>query len=181
MKTFYLKGATKMNNIEKTHNWILNRDIKDFKTIDLTCGNGHDTKFLANNSREVIAVDIQLTAINNTKKRLKDYDNVTYIHSDHSEIDFNSLYPIDGAIYNLGYLPHGNKDLITKRETTIKSLNNLLPQLSDFLVVTCYPGHKGGDIEALAVKQWIDENNLKATSFSYNTPRSPIAYCIALK
>lgn len=169
-----------MNNIEKTHNWILSRNITNFRIIDLTCGNGHDTKFLAQNAKEVIAVDIQLQAINNTKKRLKDFTNLTYFHSDHSLIDFRPLAPLDGAIYNLGYLPHGNKELITKSTTTIQSLNNLLPYLSNFLVITCYPGHEGGDVETDAVKKWIDEHNLEFITFSYNTPRSPIAYCISL-
>lgn len=169
-----------MNNISKTHAWIQEHIEPHFHCIDLTCGNGHDTKLLAQLCNHVIAVDIQPQAIENTKKRLKDFNNVEYIMKDHSKLNFEEYSPINGAIYNLGYLPHGDKSLITKTESTIKSLNALLPHLTDFLVITCYPGHEGGDVEAEAVKAWIEAHNLNPTIYSYPTENSPIAYCLAL-
>ena len=168
-----------MNIISKTHTWILENIKNSSHIIDMTCGNGHDTKFLAQNAPHVTAIDIQERAILNTKKRCKDFDHITYILKSHAEVDFKALSPISGVVYNLGYLPHGDKALITKTESTLTSLNNVIDHIDDFLVITVYPGHDGGDTEAEAVLTWIKHRNLNPTIFKYDTPKSPIAYCIS--
>lgn len=169
-----------MNIISKTHQWILEHLQRDAFVIDMTCGNGHDTKFLAKHCQSVIAVDIQKQAIDITKNRVKSFNNVQFIHQDHQNLPIKTLVPIHGVIYNLGYLPHGDKSIITQKESTIASLNSVLPYVQDFIVITCYPGHVGGDIESVAVKNWIDCQNLTYTMFKYETNNSPIAYCIEL-
>lgn len=169
-----------MNIISKTHQWILEHLRSNASIIDMTCGNGHDTKFLAAHCDRVIAVDIQEAAIEITKNRVKSFSNVQFMLQDHQYLPFESLTPIHGVIYNLGYLPHGDKSIITQKDSTIASLNQILPLVQDFIVITCYPGHVGGDIESIAVKEWIDFHNLNYTTFKHESASSPIAYCIEL-
>ncbi|NMB18150.1 MAG: methyltransferase domain-containing protein [Erysipelothrix sp.] len=168
-----------MSLLKQVHHWILkNNQIFD-KAIDMTAGNGHDTYFLASHFNEVIAVDIQKQAIESTQNRLREFQNVTYLLKDHSQIDFTST--INGAMYNLGYLPHSDKSIITTANSTIKSLDNLFPYLTDFITITCYIGHDGGKEEHEAVLNWIEKHTLEPTILRYeHTENSPIAYCIKL-
>ena len=169
-----------MNNISKTHLWIKSHLHSNSHIIDMTCGNGHDTKFLAQNAKKVTAIDIQAQAIKNTQKRCREFNNIHYILENHALVDYKALEPIHGVVYNLGYLPHGDKSIITKTESTLASLEKVFPYVKDFLVITVYPGHPQGDIEAEKVYKWIQAKELNPTIYRYNTKKSPIAYCIAL-
>lgn len=170
-----------MNILQKSHQWILENTDKYNLAIDMTCGNGHDTQFLAEHFNRVITIDIQDVALKNTQQRLINYQNIEYIHQDHSLVGFSEYKPINGAIYNLGYLPHSDKSVITTKDSTLNSLNNLFPYLSDFLVIVCYIGHEGGKQEADAVYEWINNHNLLPEVFRYEgKEKSPIAYCIKL-
>lgn len=169
-----------MNILQKTHDWILEHLSEESHVIDMTAGNGHDTKFLAQHASKVTAIDIQEKAIENTKKRCRDYTNISYILKSHAEVDYEMLTPITGVMYNLGYLPHGDKSIITKTESTLISLDKIKDLVEDFIVITVYPGHDGGDTEAEAVLAWIEKHNFNPTIYTRPTPKSPIAYCIAL-
>lgn len=135
--------------------------------LDATCGNGHDSLFLAEkiltqHCGYLWAMDIQETAIFNTQERLRDkltpeqLKRTSVLKADHSkmpeEISFNSLKLV---VYNLGYLPGGNKKLTTQPETTLQSLNQALTLICQggMLSVTCYSGHDGG-IEEAEVHKW---------------------------
>ncbi|AMC94640.1 SAM-dependent methyltransferase [Erysipelothrix larvae] len=171
-----------MTNLTKTHQWIEKRlDPTKSVVIDMTCGNGHDTLFLAQHCYHVYAIDIQAQAIENTKKRTRDFKNITTILKDHSTLDFHEFGPIDGAIYNLGYLPGGDKSIITTKETTLQSLHALVSVVTSFLVITCYPRHDGGSEETHAVQNFIHSLNKPITQFTYDKPLSPITYCIDLR
>lgn len=129
--------------------------------IDATCGNGHDTQVLASQilteeSGTLYALDIQTEALESTKKRLqeelsqKTFDRIHFLKRCHStfpnEIKENSVKLI---VYNLGYLPHGDKSITTISDTTLKSIENALKLVSDegAISITCYPGHPAGEIE----------------------------------
>ncbi len=137
---------------------------------DATCGNGHDTLFLAQrvlSSSEidgtVFALDIQSTAVAKTKKRLKEallpkqMDNISFYTQCHTSfpptIKEESLSLV---VYNLGYLPGGNKDVITETGTTVTSLKKActLLKIGGALSITCYPGHAKGGIEEKAIFAW---------------------------
>lgn len=46
---------------------------------------------------------------------------------------------IDAAIFNLGYLPKGDKSIVTKPDTTIQAINSLLSLMSiEGNYRTCY-------------------------------------------
>lgn len=128
--------------------------------IDATCGNGHDTVFLAQLDAKVIAMDIQPEALEKTKIYLNEIlletqkNNVQLIHGCHSSfpawIEAESVKLI---VYNLGYLPGGNKEATTKTATTLASLSEaqrlLLP--GGVFSITCYPGHPEGALEEEAL------------------------------
>lgn len=166
------------DNKLKTHEWILEHLTPKSRVIDMTCGNGHDTAFLARHCNHVIAVDIQKTAIEATRNRLESYTNISYLHHDHSTLDFETLLPLHGAIYNLGYLPHSDKTILTTPQTTLLSLRKLYPHLQDFLVITTYRRHEGGLSEHEAVETFLKENHIVYQTLTYNTPLSPVTFLI---
>jgi len=129
--------------------------------IDATCGNGHDTLILAQLSLEkdqgaVYAMDIQESAIENTKLLLKAtlqrdiYQRVRFFQTCHSrfpnEIEDRKIALI---VYNLGYLPGSSKELTTQTETSLMSIQNAMMLLKDggCISITCYPGHAEGEKE----------------------------------
>ena len=132
--------------------------------IDCTMGNGRDTLFLADlvgESGHVFAFDIQETAIENTRGRLAQHDiaaeRVTLLKESHAnllqQIPARSCQKIKAAVFNLGYLPGGDKRICTRPHSTIAALEGLRSILAPggIVVLVIYPGHDGGEAEALAV------------------------------
>lgn len=134
--------------------------LKD-TVVDATMGNGHDTLFLAQlvgNNGQVFAYDIQEKALENTKKRLTTAGELSQCHlllKSHDQLE-DLPEEIAGAIFNLGYLPSGDKRIITKSDTTLKSLTTLLEKLkkSGRIVLVLYYGHPGGQEEKEAVLEF---------------------------
>ena len=125
--------------------------------IDMTCGNGFDTLFLSDIARKVFAFDIQDVAIKNTKEKTKDKDNVFVILDSHENVLDYVKEPVKGAIYNLGYLPCGDKKLFTSPFSTISSLEKLLKILdvNGRIVIVCYPGFAEGMDESIKVEEYL--------------------------
>lgn len=118
--------------------------------IDATCGNGHDTLFLAG-CCQVIGMDIQEQAIENTKKNLDCNQKTAELHRlSHDLIDTLVLpSPPRLIVYNLGYLPQGDKSITTHTETTLRSIQKSLGMIAvdGAISITCYPGHTEGEKE----------------------------------
>lgn len=129
--------------------------------VDATCGNGHDTLKLAqlaldSASGQLYALDIQPAAVKATRDLLTTHlspellGKITLVERCHStfpeEINRNSVRLV---VYNLGYLPGGNKELTTKRYTTLQSIQNALELLQPggCISITAYPGHPEGATE----------------------------------
>ncbi len=125
--------------------------------IDATCGNGHDTLFLSELC-QVIGIDIQNEAIASTESLLARHQKKAILHRlCHSQIDTLPLpHPPHLIVYNLGYLPGGNKALTTKAELTLTSIKKSLEMLAPggALSITCYPGHDEGMREETALLEW---------------------------
>ncbi len=159
--------------VDFSHNILKNYVDPGDKVLDATCGNGHDTAFLAGlvgSEGEVKAVDIQQEAIENTKTRLRRKNLrhiVELIRGDHSRLkEYFSGQEFKAAIFNLGYLPGGDKDIITRKDTTLAALRQALERimLGGVLVVVAYPGHEGGREECEAVLDWA--RNLEPDSYN---------------
>src|SRR5699024_11186478 len=126
--------------------------------IDATCGNGNDTLFLAKLTGEaghVYAFDIQQDAITRTKEFTKDYNHVHLIHDSHANLNqyLQESSTLDGAIYNLGYLPISDKTIITIAESTIEAITSMLKILNKNkrIVIGVYHRHECGKVQINAV------------------------------
>jgi len=130
--------------------------------IDATLGNGQDTVFLAQllkGKGSLIGYDIQLEALENTRKRLEELpdiisETVTLKLKSHTQLEENQIKLI---VYNLGYLPGGNKEITTLTESTLLSLQKALARLAPggAISITCYPGHQEGQREETALKDFL--------------------------
>jgi SAM-dependent methyltransferase len=145
--------------------------------LDLTAGGGQDTLFLARQvcpGGKVLSFDIQAEAIARTSELLEEgnvkffrYDGKTagdikangvcLIHGNHVQIENFVKGEVKGAIANLGYLPGGDKNLTTLKETTLVSLHKSagLIQSGGRMVVVAYVGHPGGLEEEREVSQFF--------------------------
>jgi glycine/D-amino acid oxidase-like deaminating enzyme len=136
--------------------------------IDATAGNGHDTCFLAQcvgPSGKVFAIDLQEPAIDVTSKRLRaaSLQNVSLLNDDHRRL--NELIPrevhgrIGAIMFNLGFLPGGNRQVTTQPDSTraaiIQAVDLLRPL--GLLTVVAYTGHDGGAAEAQFVAALMEE------------------------
>lgn len=134
--------------------------------IDATAGNGYDTVFLAQTVGEngqVLAIDLQAQAIESTKNRLKSASlqaEVNFYQGCHSRLaDLDHPRAPQAILFNLGYLPGGDHQIITQPSSTLEALSaavSLLP-LGGVVAVVCYPGHEGGDSEAEQVEKFIEQ------------------------
>jgi len=129
--------------------------------IDATCGNGHDTLFLSGlvPAGKVFAFDIQEKAIQNTRELLKKHgreERVALFQKSHVELR-GVPSPPRLIVYNLGYLPGGDKGVTTQTNTTLESVRvslEILPKESA-LSITCYPGHSEGEREEKALVEFL--------------------------
>ena len=164
--------------------------------IDATAGNGFDTKFLSESvgpEGQVFAFDIQAEAITRTQAKLDSVGatNVTLFCETHAELERSiprSFHGRVGAImFNLGYLPRGDKDVVTKTQSTLAALNAGVTLLRPEGIVTivAYTAHAGGLEETQAIEAWL--NTLDRQTFEIVVPSAaveagrPRLYCIKVR
>ena len=88
-------------------------------------------------------------------------DRVSLIHDSHAHLA-NYLPPeaaIHGAMFNLGYLPRGNRQIITRPDTTVLALRAVLTNLAarGRVTILVYRGHAGGIPEYVEVRQFLEQ------------------------
>ncbi|SDL58644.1 tRNA (mnm(5)s(2)U34)-methyltransferase [Halarsenatibacter silvermanii] len=157
----------KLPQAVKFSHYLLERFVeKRDVVLDATCGNGHDTVFLADlvgREGKVNAIDIQQEAVENTEERLKDNEMLSrteLVCGDHSRLEEHfSESDYKAAVFNLGYLPGGDKSIITRPKTTLAALKKVSARIicGGVLVVVAYPGHEGGDEELQEVLNWAEK------------------------
>lgn len=152
--------------------------------IDATAGNGFDTIKLCRAVGEtgtVYAFDIQESALAATKQKLsrENFSNATLICDSHSELDKYVSVPVDGVVFNLGYLPGGDHNLQTKADTTIEAIKKSLDLIKStgFISVTVYYGKNSGTEEKEAVMDFfkkIDHKKYTVIAHDFhNRPNNP--------
>jgi len=155
--------------------------------VDATCGNGHDTEFLARlGFQTVIGFDVQQQAIEETSRRLFDnkLEHCQLVQAGHETLNQHINSEIDCIMFNLGYLPHADKNITTNKNSTLDALNQALDLLSKHGLISlmCYPGHPQGAIETNAIEQWIkqlDQYWISQTHLSKSPkPTAPILHLI---
>ena len=139
--------------------------------IDATCGNGYDSHFILQcNPAHLYCLDIQKKALKNTRNRLEGFKQFSLHQACHSTFSMVEK-PIDLIVYNLGYLPGGNKSLTTQTETTLLSLSNALNLLrkNGLTSIMLYPGHLEGMREKEALLCYV--SNLPRKKFQVHLHR----------
>jgi SAM-dependent methyltransferase len=142
--------------------------------VDATCGNGHDSCLLAQLRPKVIyAIDIQQEALQSAGKLIETHlseaekNKIKWLLASHEvfpvEIQEASVKLI---VYNLGYLPGGDKSLVTRSDTTLRSLKQaqklIIP--GGCISMTCYPGHTEGAIEEQMLLEYTSQLDPKEWS-----------------
>ena len=98
-----------MSLTQRTHELIIehfsSNAIDKQLAVDATCGNGHDTEFLAKHFAYVTSFDIQVGAIKATQDRLNhaNLENVTLINDGHQNLNQHITSKLDCIMFNLGY------------------------------------------------------------------------------
>ena len=158
--------------------------------VDATCGNGHDTKFLAEltgKSGNVLSFDIQKEAIDKAEELCKDMHNIEFIHDSHAHIDryLHKHSKIKAAMFNLGYLPKGDKSITTEPATTIECIGKLFNHMvqGGRIIIVVYHGHSAGKIEKEALTEFLSGWSQKSAQileyrFINQMSSAPFTLCI---
>jgi ubiquinone/menaquinone biosynthesis C-methylase UbiE len=152
-----LRGAVALS-----HFFLEERVEPGDRVADATCGNGHDTLFLAHlvgPGGKVWAFDLQEKALTNTRALLEKAGclaQTELVAAGHEHLAELIGEPLKAALFNLGYLPGGDRNLVTRPEQTLAALDQaarlLLP--GGIIIASIYTGHPGGAEEGEAVVQW---------------------------
>lgn len=146
------------------HEWVSKVVRAGDVVVDATAGNGHDSLFLAElvgAGGFVHVFDIQQQALESTRQRLEEggcMDGRIRLHlASHARMGEIVPHGVRAVMFNLGYLPGGDKSIISRTGETLKALDSSLNLLSQdgILTVVCYPGHAGGDEEAREVERFL--------------------------
>jgi hypothetical protein len=143
--------------------------------VDMTCGRGRDSVFLAllslfKDSGTLVCMDIQQEALDSTYAILCDklsvdvMNRVKMCRDSHENVLKYLIRPVKLFVYNLGYLPCGDKAITTKAITTINSLKIILPIIYEdkgFISLMVYPGHVEGEEELKALMVFFKELDIK--------------------
>lgn len=174
--------------LEQAHDLIVDVLEQGDAAVDATLGNGHDTLFLARcvgRAGKVFGFDVQQAAVGNAGKRLDDagVDSCCYalFCESHADMALHITTKVKAVMFNLGYLPGGDKKIITQAHSTVAALSAAIESLScgGILTVMCYPGHDGGADEADLVTNFVDEldeDDWRVTRYSRAEARASTPY-----
>ncbi len=93
---------------------------------------------------------------------------------------------IDAAIFNLGYLPKGNKEIVTKPETTIMAINEIFDILSieGIIILVIYHGHEEGKVEKEALLEFLqnfDQNKAHILQYQFINQKNNAPFICAIE
>jgi predicted methyltransferase len=152
-----LRGAVALS-----HFFLRERVQPGDRVVDATCGNGRDTLLLAQlvgPTGRVWAFDVQDSALAETSALLATaccLGQTELMAAGHERFAEFVTEPLRAAVFNLGYLPGGNREVVTSPQSTVAALDQaaklLLP--GGIIVVCIYTGHSGGPEEGAAVAGW---------------------------
>lgn len=160
--------------------------------VDATAGNGHDTLFLAHlvgDFGQVYSFDIQKKAVDATLHRLLDNaleHRAIVLKDGHENVAKYVDKPIAAAIFNLGYLPGSDHSIITKPNTTLQAIDELLKLLKvgGIIILVVYHGHEGGKEERDSLIQYVSElpqKNVHVLRYEFLNQQNDPPFIIALE
>jgi len=153
-----------MLDLLELHKYFIRQHLHEGDVaVDFTMGNGHDTEFLSKTvgaTGHVYAFDIQEQAVESTRKHLRESgcpENYTLIHDSHDKVQDYVKEKIKGGMFNLGWLPGGDKSIYTLRKTTLPALQGGIALMDKDAVITIaiYPGHEEGDLEGKMIDEYL--------------------------
>lgn len=153
-----------MQMVEWVHSILSERLKAGERAVDATAGNGWDTLKLCElvgSEGKVYSFDIQREAVEKTRILLKEKameERAELFCCSHSLILGKVKKPIKAFTMNLGYLPGGDKSIVTRADTTIKALKGLTSLLmpGGIGLVLLYYGHEGGQEEKAGVGNFME-------------------------
>lgn len=179
----------KINNTKTLIEFFMKNYIDKIKVaVDMTVGNGFDSKNILEilQPEKLYCFDIQQEALDNSKILLEKYLNCELILENHKNFDKFVKENIDFAIYNLGYLPKGDKNITTNAEDVEESLKKLLGKLNSkgIIFITFYIGYSAGQIESLEVSKFIQKLNQKEYTilkFTFENQKNNPPYVVMIQ
>ncbi len=174
-----------MKNVLSFSKQLLEENLHDSAiVVDATVGNGNDMLYLCQNYSMVYGFDIQNIAIQRTEELLieNNVSNYKLFCDSHANIR-KYVNCIDGAIFNLGYLPNFDKSVTTKHESTIYAIKEMLDILNDhgIIVIVIYTGHDNCT-EANNVEEYVSNLDKSLSVLKYKfINRDNAPYIIAIK
>lgn len=134
-------------------NYVENKEV----AIDGTLGNGYDTDFLKDNFKRVYSFEIQEEPCKVYSE--KGYENVKVINDSHHLFKKYINEDVDCIMYNLGYLPKGDKNITTVKETSLKSIEEGLSILRSggIMTICVYTGHNEGKEEESCIGKFLKD------------------------
>ncbi|WP_053360349.1 class I SAM-dependent methyltransferase [Bacillus sp. FJAT-27251] len=176
---------------------LLERSVKTGDiAVDATVGNGHDTVFLSGlvgPGGQVYGFDIQEQALASCKAKLKDrelLERVSLYQKGHEHV--RTTLPVSahgkvaGAIFNLGYLPGGDKSIVTVPQTTISAVDQILDMLAPegIIVIVVYHGHPEGQVERDTLLDYassLDQNRAHVLQYQFLNQKNNPPFIIAIE
>lgn len=133
------------------------------RAVDATMGNGHDTLTLCRlvgENGHVDAFDVQPQAVENTRALLISEGVLARaaLHlKGHERMAEEILSPVRAVVFNLGWLPGGDKSVTTRWETTRQAVDAALSLLTSggICTICVYPGHAAGEIERQKLLEYL--------------------------
>ena len=178
-----------MIDLLSLHKLFIGNHVKEGDTVvDFTMGNGHDTAFLSKAVGE--RGHVYAFALESTRKNLAEQgcpDNVTLIHDSHHKVKEYVKTPFRVGMFNLGWLPGGDKSITTMRETTLPAIRDAIELLDrdGILNIAIYPGHKEGDEEGKLVCEYLSSLSRYKVCVTrvqiINSPTSPYFLMVETK
>ncbi len=141
----------------------------DLIAIDATLGNGFDLEFLNEQKKisKIYGFDIQKESIQVCQQKMaKTTKEVVLLHASHEHLAAYVEEGIDIALFNLGYLPGGNKEIVTQTNNSLKAIASTITKLNTggFLAIMTYPGHEEGLREYERIKAYLHTLHINTLS-----------------
>jgi predicted methyltransferase len=176
---------------EKAHELVQQHLQAGQVAIDATAGNGYDCCFLARqvgSTGKVFAFDIQQQALDSSTRLLQEQGlekQVQLFLLGHEQLkkqlpdEYHAV--VKAVMFNLGYLPLGDRNLTTARTTTLEGLRQAQAVLHPHGIITvlAYRGHPGGAEETEAVEQILQTMSGTGLHLSRFDSPGPILFALA--
>ncbi len=173
--------------------------------VDATCGNGYDSTFLASQvlipgEGLLVCLDVQKQALDNTFNAIslslmstfQSHTAETILKEQvRLELHNHCTFPaylqeesVSAVVYNLGYLPGGDKSIITRPEDSVTSIKiaTRTIKVKGIISILAYRGHERGPEELATVEEFVGSLNKYQWSVyrhcPLNWPMSPVLYTL---